>query len=220
VADKSIERGQFVGTGSPVLTLADDSLLEIVVSLNSRQARNWLLFDNRAASEDSAWFNALAHVGVKIAWTEHPEEAEWNGTLARVERFDEDTRTLSVVVSVPGADAAAPTHGALPLVDGMFCRVSIPGRVAKHVVRLPAECVAFDRDASGYRTLYIAHRDPETNETRLMSRKVKESHVAGDDIFIAEGLNPGDRVITTRLVSPLESSLLDVTEVGAVGTGS
>jgi hypothetical protein len=53
-----------------------------------------------------------------------------------------------------------------------------------------------------------------------MSRKVKESHVAGDDIFIAEGLNPGDRVITTRLVSPLESSLLDVTEVGAVGTGS
>ena len=36
IADVSIERGQYIGVGASVLTLADDSVLEISVPLNSR----------------------------------------------------------------------------------------------------------------------------------------------------------------------------------------
>ena len=70
--------------------------------------------------------------------------------------------------------------------------------------------MSFDREASGYRTVYLAVKNPETGEMRLKSRPVKESHVAGEYVYIAEGLKPGDIVITTRLITPLENILLEI----------
>ena len=75
---------------------------------------------------------------------------------------------------------------------------------------MPAEAVSFDREASGYRTVYVAVKDPETVELRLKSKPVKESHIEGEFVYLAEGLDEGDLVITTRLINPLENTLLDV----------
>ena len=97
----------------------------------------------------------------------------------------------------------------------MFCRIRIPGKIATSVVRLPAESVGFDADASGMRTVYVAAPDKETTEVRLATRKVKESHVDGQFVFVSEGLADGEQVIVTRLVNPLERTLLDVQEAVA-----
>ncbi len=206
----SLELHQYVSPSDVLMSLADDSVLDITVPINSREARRWLRFDEKISPDERAWFNELTRVPVEIAWTEAVDEHRWRGTLHRVERFDQQTRTLAVVVRVTGADAVSPNAGNLPLVEGMFCRIVIPGRTAERVVKLPAEAVSFDREASGYRTVYVAVKDPETVELRLKSKPVKESHIAGEFVYLSAGLDEGDLVITTRLINPLENTLLDV----------
>jgi multidrug efflux pump subunit AcrA (membrane-fusion protein) len=113
---------------------------------------------------------------------------------------------------VSGSEAQTPRVGSLPLVEGMFCRVRIPGKTATSVVQLPAEAVGFDADASGMRTVYVAKKDDETSTYRLETRAVEESHVDGQYVYISSGLEDGERVIVTRIVNPLENTLLDIQE--------
>lgn len=212
VKDVQLELYQYVSPSDKILTLADDRVLELSVSINSREARNWLRFDDRAPDATLAWFSELSKVPVEIAWTEALDEHQWHGTLDHVERFDQQTRTLTLNIRIEGRAALSPDAGHLPLVEGMFCRVRIPGQVAKDVVKVPAEAVGFDMDASGFRTVYIAKSDTETGETRLETRRVKESHIDGEFVYISQGIDPGDMVITTRLVNPLENLLLESVE--------
>ena len=212
VKEVSLELHQYLSPADVVLTLADDSVLEIAVPINSREARKWLRFNKNTGSDTRAWFNDLTRVPVKVAWTEAPDEHIWKGTVHRVERFNEKTRTLTVIVRVEGSDAVSPKAGNMPLVEGMFCRMEIPGETATRVVKLPTEAVAFDREATGYQTVYVVNRHEETGEVRLKSKAVKESHIAGDFIYISEGLEAGDLVITTRLINPLENILLELEE--------
>lgn len=221
VKEVRLERGQYVSPGMNVLTLADDSILEISVPLDSREARDWLRFGgpkDAVADAGKAWFDELERVPVDVFWTEDREAHKWRGTLDRVEKFDQETRTLTVVVRVEGAEVLSQRNGSLPLVEGMFCRVVIPGRVAHRVVQLPAACVGFDKDPEGYRTVYVARRT-DSGELRLRTTKVKESHVSGEFVYVSEGLDPGDLVITTRLVNPLENTLLDVEGAPLEGVG-
>lgn len=212
IKETNIEQEQWVTPGTQSLMIADDSVLEISVALNSNDARQWLLFKEDQAAEGRAWFSKVKRVPVQIAWTEALENNQWQGTLDRVERFDEETRTITVVVRIDGGDASAPKSGRLPLVEGMFCRVRIPGRVAEDVVRLAAEVVGFDQEATGMQTVYVANKEPDSGRTTLQTRKVRTSHNDGDYVYIAEGLKPGEMVITTRLVDPLENTLIDVIE--------
>jgi len=87
----------------------------------------------------------------------------------------------------------------LPLVEGMFCTVRIPGKQLKNVVRLPRWAVTFDN------TVYIVN-----GENRLKTIPVTVARTEGETIYVSAGLNPGDTVITTRLIDPLENALLEV----------
>ena len=222
IKEVKLEQGQYVAPGAQVLTLADDSIVEVSVPLDSRQARQWLRFDApvaQAAEAKTAWFSALENVEVEVFWTEDEANYQWKGRVSRVEKFDAETRQLTVVVQVSGADAQNTDAGRLPLVEGMFCKARIPGRVAENVVKLPAECVGFDRDASGFRSVYVA-APADGGALRLKTVKVKESHMEGQDMYISEGLNPGDLVITTRLVNPLENSLVEPLNIEHQGVNS
>jgi multidrug efflux pump subunit AcrA (membrane-fusion protein) len=211
IREVNIEAGQYLRPGVDVLTLADDSILEIPVGLNSDEARKWLQFGGPsgvAKSANTAWFNDLVSVPVEVRWIEGASDALWQGTLARVEMFDPTSRMLRVVVRVDGANAYS-QEGNIPLVDGMFCRVLIPGKTAENVVRLPASAVAFPRPETDARTVYVA-RSTENKQHRLQTVPVYESHLGDQEVFIASGLNEGDFVVTTRLVNPLENALLEV----------
>lgn len=215
----NLEVGQYVSPGINLFTLADDTVLELSIPLNSSEARKWLQFAPQPAGSNKAWFGELDQVPVEIFWTEDPGGNAWKGILHRVERFDQQTRTLTVALRIQGADVVAVTTGSLPLVEGMFCRVRIPGKTAMRVVRLPAESVGFNRDRDGYRRVYVARMDSEGKQ-RLHSAKVKASHLADEYIYIAEGIEEGDTVITTRLINPLETSLLDVSLISGAEVGS
>lgn len=199
VKEEQVELGAIVSVGSPLATLADDSVLEIAVPLNSRDARKWLKFQSRDDAPADAWFGDLAPVPCTIRWTEGEAGQHWEGTLDRVERYDEASRTLTVVVRIAGAQRQSPADH-FPLVDGMFCSVQIPGRDMKGVFGLPSHAVSFED------TVFVADGD------RLKTVPVTVARIEDDFTYVAGGLQPGDRVVVTRLVNPLDRTLLSVTE--------
>lgn len=201
-----LEVNQYVTPAVPVLTLADDSVLEVSVPLDSSEARQWLVFED-APQDGKAWFDKIEAVECTVKWTED-DKSQWKAVLDRVEGFDERTRTLTVAVRMTGEQAAASAETALPLVDGMFCEVTMPGRQAENVFRIPRKAVNFDG------TLYL-------NENgHLKTVKVKVVHEQGNDALVSEGLKAGDQVITTRLVNPMENALLETEPEAGGGPSS
>jgi RND family efflux transporter MFP subunit len=198
ITSKNIEKGQYVAPGKIVLGLADDSVLELEVPLDSRDAFEWLPFaeknDTPVASE--AWFAAVKPVQCEVMWTEDANNKAM-GVLNRVSSFDEKTRTVKVILQIDSRQFAKQKRK-MPLVAGMFCRIAIPGGLMKNVVELPRWAVSFEN------TVYVIR------DGRLETTPVQVVRVQDDKAYISKGLVLGDMVITTRLVNPLERSLVEV----------
>jgi len=185
--------------GHNALTLADDSVLEVRVPIDSRDARQWLRFKNNPSSNRDAWFNGLEQVECRLRWTEDKENHVYTGRIHRAVEFNRVTRTLTVAIRLNGKDAVPDGPASLPLVDGMFCTVEIPGRRLGNVFRLPRWSVTFDN------TVYVSAAN------RLRTVPVRVARISGEEAFISGGIKAGDIVVITRLVNPLEGSLLDFT---------
>jgi RND family efflux transporter MFP subunit len=200
IKSASVETGQFVAPGQHVLTLADDTVLEIQVPLDSRDARHWLQFETPTENRvPTAWFTTLRPVECVIRWTENKNGSAWTGILNRVVTFDQQTRTLTVAVRVTAESAMGSGNLSLPLVEGMFCTVEIPGRSMHGVYRLPRQAVSFENK------VYLVDAD-----SRLKTVAVSVARSEGENVYVSQGLNPGDTVITTRLIDPLENALLEI----------
>ncbi len=193
----AVQIGQFANAGRHLLTLADDSELELRVPVDAADLRQWLPFE--AAPVTAAWFPPLPPLPVELAWTESAQSLAWTGTLHRVVSFDPGTRTATVAVRVSAEQALAGGHP-LPLSAGMFCRAILPGRAMRGVFPLPRAAVGFDGQ------VYLA------DEGVLRSARVRVLRTEGDTAYIDQGLREGEQVIVTRLVAPLEGALLNVLE--------
>jgi RND family efflux transporter MFP subunit len=192
-----VEQGQYVSPGQPLVVMADDQLLEIQVPLDSRDVRRWLRFEAGADSRNRAWFGQPEPVACTIRWTEDKQGHAWHGRLHRIVAYDQKTRTITVAVRIAAAEAVS-DNGALPLVEGMFCAVEIPGRTLPRAFTVPRAAVSFKN------TVFVAV------DRRLKTVDVQVARVDGDRVYITGGLSEGDTVIVTRLVDPLENSLLEV----------
>lgn len=201
VKSVSIEKGQYMAPGQKALTLADDSTLEIHVPLDSRDARQWLQFTGSRKRGETAWFNGLVPVICSIRWTEAAGSTTWQGRLHRVVRFDRQTRTLTVAVRIDSADATGIGAKGLPLVEGMFCSVDMPGKTLNNIYRLPSWAVSYKN------TVY------KIQDSRLTTVPVKVARIEGDTVIVSDGLQSGDLVVSTRLADPLENTLLEVTKM-------
>lgn len=200
VKEASLESRQYVAPGQFAAKLADDSILEIHVPLDSRDASRWLQFERTDDEANAGWFEHLAKTPCRIRWLEDSERRCYRGQVHRVVRYDDQTRTLVAAVRLTRREASK--SGRLPLVESMFCEVTIPGRVIKNAVRLPSHAVSYEQ------TVYVS------KQGRLATVPVTAARKESDQVYISSGLNPGDLVITTRLVDPLENMLLDAKERG------
>ena len=201
VRSVAIEQGQFVNVGIAAVTLADDSMLEIHIPIDSRDARQWLRFKAGAPPSGGAWFGALETVSCRIKWTEALNGRHWQGTLHRVVEFNKETRTVTVAVRISADEAVEGAPEQIPLVEGMFCLVEIPGKIMPGVMALPRWAVSFEN------TVYVVH------DNRLKTVAVSVARIQGEKAYIADGLNNGQQVIVTRLVDPLENALLKISRV-------
>lgn len=197
VKQVKLEAGQYVAPGTPLLTLADDAQLEISVPIDSRDASQWLRFGETPTSGETTWFGSIEPVSCKIAWTEDNAGHTWQGVVNRVERFDQETRQVTLAIRLDREEALRGDSG-LPLVDGMFCKVDIPGKRMEGVYRLPRWAVSFENK------IYVVE------DGRLVVRDVEVLRNEADEAFVSGGIHPGDEIIVTRLVNPMPNSLVEV----------
>jgi RND family efflux transporter MFP subunit len=193
ITQVKVEEGEYVTPGKELLQIVDDRDLEIEVPLDSREAVNWLQFE---PAEQSAWFGLPQKKACQIIWTEQGN-VQASGHLDRVVRFDAKTRTLVVAVKLEAQQGAA-----VPLVQGMFCRVDIPGHSLNNVFVLPRQAVSFEN------TVYVVV------DGRLHTRKVEVARIEGSRALISKGIEAGELVITTRLENPLEKMLVRIDPAG------
>ena len=74
------------------------------------------------------------------------------------------------------------------------------------VYRLPRQAVSFENKA------YLVNAD-----NRLKTVDVRVERIEGEYVYVGQGLNPGDTVILTRLIDPLENALLEFADDSANG---
>ncbi|MCP4720926.1 MAG: HlyD family efflux transporter periplasmic adaptor subunit [Desulfobacteraceae bacterium] len=191
----AMEEGEYATKGREVVTLADDSFLEIQVSLDAREASQWLSFVDQGPGKLSGWFPPPRPVPCEIAWIE-AKNANWSGVVERLVEFDQASRTMTLAVKFDPSQSTC--KDCSPLVAGMFCSVSIPGKTIEGLFQLKRWLVTTDN------TVYISRED------RLKTLSVNKVYASGDDVFLSGEINPGDLLITTRLVDPLENSALKI----------
>ncbi|HHD56448.1 MAG TPA: efflux RND transporter periplasmic adaptor subunit [Desulfobulbaceae bacterium] len=187
-----VEADEYVTPGKKMITLVDDSVLEVKVPLDSRDAARWLKLQDKEQAGEQHWFARPEPVSCTVIWSED-DSVRATGTVDRIVSFDPRTRMIKVAVTLK-REKKIP----VPLVDGMFSRVTIPGRVLHNVYVVPREAVSFTG------MVYVV------TDGRLHSRKVEVVREENDLAVIDKGLNPGEAVITTRLEEPLENALVRV----------
>ncbi|MCC5850067.1 MAG: biotin/lipoyl-binding protein, partial [Verrucomicrobia bacterium] len=207
VTHAAVEEGQIVQPGRHVLSLADDRELEIRFSLEASEVRNWLPFAERDREGSEVWFPPLPDLPARLSWREGRTDLTWTGRLHRIVSFDATTRTAVLAVRV-NADQARHADQPIPLTEGMFCKVEIPGRTLTDVFVLPRAAVTYDGQ------VYLAQKEngEENGADRLRTVPVEVIRAEGDRVFVRGDISPGDRVIVTRLVAPLEGAKLEIQE--------
>lgn len=193
----TVKKGQFVSISEPVVTLADDSVLEIHVSLDSQKAKEFLQFEGKKNQNDRYWFANLKSVPVNVNWTQDGD-VKADGYLHRILSFDSRTRTLKVAVRL--ASNEGETVSKFPVVEGMFCHVEIPGKPINNIVKVPREAVHYRN------TAYLAM------DSRLKTTSVKVKWSDDDFFYISKGFRPHDLIIISRLSEPVENSLVEASD--------
>ncbi len=195
IVSESVDLGQYVTPASRVLRVADDTILEIPVSVDSTEAAKWLRFSENRPSQ--GWFSADEDALVRIEWTGVREGIVCTGKIARISEYNRETRTFHLIVEVTEENARDNLSG-LTLTAGMFCNIEIEGRVAEGVIVLPREAV----DSQGNVLV--------SDEERMKTVPVKVARYERDLALVSEGLEPGDIVLTTKPGKVIDGVKLDV----------
>ncbi|MCG8614213.1 MAG: efflux RND transporter periplasmic adaptor subunit [Pseudomonadales bacterium] len=112
------------------------------------------------------------------------EQARWSGEVERISNtLDSKSRTLTVMVAVKNPYRDIRPGIRPPLLTGMYAQVSLRGK--------PLDAIVIPRAVLHENTVYVADTDGR------LKRQIVEGHYQGDMLLVEEGLQAGDRVITT-----------------------
>ncbi len=188
VRERRVDLGQFVSPGVSLARIFAVDYAEVRLPIRT---------------EDLSYVDVPLGVGVDgIAALDVPvtlraelggEEREWPARLVRAEgEIDLTTRMLNVVARVEDPYARH-ANDRSPLPVGLFVRAEIDGRQLEAAYVLPTMAIR-DRNR-----VFLADADD-----RLRFRDVKVVRRAGNEVVIAAGLDPGDRVIVSPLPNVTE----------------
>ena len=176
VGEENVDVGQYVSPGQSLGNLYSTEAAEILVPLEG---------------EDLFWFRvpgftsgdgpgSPAVVRARVA----KRELSWPGRVVRTEgRLDERTRMIRVVVRVDKPYSRQP-----PLIFGLFVTVEIEGRRLTDAAVLPRAALHSDG------VVWVVD-----DENRLRFREVDVGRIQGDEVIVSDGLQHGERVVTTPL---------------------
>ena len=136
--------------------------------------------------------------GIPVEWPAHITRSE-----DEVER-----RTLSIhVVAAVEPNPKAPPGFVLPPL-GLFVHAEIKGRTLHGVVPLPRKALRGYKRGNEFNEVYIAEKDDT-----LGFRKVHIRYSDSLTAYIDKGLEPGDRIILTKVDAPVTGKPLEILKV-------
>lgn len=204
-----IEVGQFLSAGQKILTLADDTTMEIPVPIESSEALILGIF--KYNNGYSNWFGELDKVHAVVEWVDDTSNHFWEAVATRVEKYDPETRTVTLVVSPliqnPNqesliskifnlADRKESFSQNLPLIAGMFCKVRLKGPSIPNLIEVPRSAIQFKGK------LAVVDRDG-----RISDRDVSILYRGEENVLIEKGLSDGETVIIQRLPFGITSGM-------------
>jgi multidrug resistance efflux pump len=200
IKEMSIETGAYITKGTNAITLADDKILEIQVSLSEKDAFEILGFGQIKETTD---LNAtLNTIECRVKTVTGSVSADLPASLHRAVKYDSASRTLNLAVRVL-QDDPTPLPSTIPIMDGMFCKVSFKGRSIKDTVKIPTSVLNSDN------TVYVARGK------KLKTISVTKVMEDGDNTYISGLFDPRDQIIVTKLVNPIENALLNIANSAA-----
>ena len=181
-----IENNEYLTKGQKLFDVADDSSLVIFVSLDTKDAASILTLVPGKINDYRHWFRYDKNTPVTIRWSEEPEMCVWKGEILRVEKFDPETRTITVVVKA--VEFIGKSINRLPLVAGMYCQVDFMGKELKNIVKIPWSALQLDGQ------VYVVDEKNIVHEKDVNIRSSRQ-----DQVIISSGLNDGEKIITQRI---------------------
>ncbi len=179
------DQGQFIGPGTSVADIYEDTLAQVRLPLTDAQAALLKLpFGDELSAE--------AQPSVTLHGRALGEDHQWSARLVRTEAsLDAQSRMLYAVAELP-APFDTQRHGA-PLLMGSFVSAAIEGRELTDIVSLPINAV-FQRDR-----LYSVN-----DEGQVVEKQVRVLTIDGERIWVKGDLRDGEPVIIDRqgYVSP------------------
>ena len=192
VLDKHVDLGAQVTPQTPLATLVGTDEYWVQVSVPVDQLK-WIRIP-RADGETGAAVTILN----EAAW---PAGASRSGHVTRlVSDIDTEGRMARLLVTVKDPLALNVPDGKTPaLLIGMYVRVEMDGRTLEDVISLPRSAL---RDG---RNVWILGPDDT-----LQIREVEIVWRGRDTVLVREGLQDGDRVITSGLAAPVKGMRLQI----------
>jgi RND family efflux transporter MFP subunit len=177
VREKTADVGQLVARGAKLASVFAVDFAELRLPIPSEELAFLDLPQTPVA--DAA---ALPLVELRGAFAGRTHT--WEGRLVRAEgALDPRTRLVHVVARVQ--DPYGLSSGAPPLAVGLFVEAEIEGRELPAVVALPRGAL------HGRDEVVVVDR-----EQRLASRRVELLRIDGETVYVAGGLEAGERVVT------------------------
>jgi RND family efflux transporter MFP subunit len=198
VRTKETDLGQFVNPGTRLgVTFATD-FAEVRLPLTDTD----LAFVDLPVAGDLMSQGSADGPAVQLTATQKGRPISWPATIVRTEGVvDEKSRVTYAVARIK--DPYALYHEAQVLPVGTFVKASIEGISATDIVRVPRSVVR------GSNQLVFVD-----TEDKIRMRYVDIARSDANYVYIAEGVEPGERVVLTTLESPINGMAVRIRDSG------
>jgi RND family efflux transporter MFP subunit len=186
VRSERVDIGQFVSRGTPVASLYSTDFAEVRLPLNDEELAFLELPLGGVSDPDAALPTAILRA--RFGGRDH----QWESTIVRTEgELDPQTRMVNVIAQV---EAPYDTEGDRPpLAIGLFVEAEIIGRTRHDIFVLPRSAMQANKQ------IYIIDED-----NKLQFRNVDILRAVGEDLYIVDGLAPGETVSLSTVSNAIE----------------
>lgn len=188
VLDKFAETGEYINPGQTLGAIYQKDSLDVDVRIPLEKMK-WIesFFEN----------GKTPNATVMVANFDSIKYSVWKAKVARLKaRIDEKTRTLPMTLEILNPDVKI--KNIFDLKPGTFVKCSIIGKTVENIYILPRYLLKRNN------LLYTI------NDNHLKMKKVSILRKFEEEVFINNGLNPGDKVISSPLPGALEGMELTI----------
>lgn len=191
-----VDLGQYVSKGEPLARIFSTNRAEIRLPITDQQLR--YLEQPFGSGRDAGPLNTPVTLRAEVGG----QKVMWQGYLDRMDgAVDNDNRVWYAVAYVDdpyGLQSEAPVT---PLVVGLFVEAEITGRTVSDVYRLPRSALR-----NGDRVLIVDADD------RLRQRPVEVLRTDYEYVYVAAGLEAGQRVCVSPIDIFVDGLLVEIVE--------